>query len=390
MKLTRRTLCRLSPVVPSLCLANHLPVPAVGAIQDTQSDLHHLEANERLVRMLRHIPASLGRQVLSEPGGALNWFDVEERMDALGFSFPESFEVSGDRSAYLEATRPLHIDNMLSVNALGGDLERLLGFGLLDVRQSISFIGPDGMVRLVAGVIDEQSVTQALLGQGYSEIDEGGHSLMSLSAESDFEMSSDIGRLGLGSLNNAAWTSDGVLAFAGRRQTLIAMLDSATGSIPSLADDAEIQQLLDHAMEPLSSAMILSSKSLFGEIADDEIVPDDDSLALTGFVSGSLVPVSDEPDQVPGSTMVLIINTPDQSQSMDLAKQVLLTLEGNRISLQGLDASDLFAGWDVRLVPNGDGVRIALRLKRWEILWSDLVVRREIGMLFGTGLLFGD
>ncbi|CAN5739273.1 hypothetical protein BH23CHL5_BH23CHL5_12790 [soil metagenome] len=253
-----------------------------------------------------------------------------------------------------------------------------------DVRQTLSFMGFDGMLRAVAGVINEQSVTQALLDQGYSIIDEGGHSLLSLSDEAEFDLTTDIGRIGLGSLNHAAWTADGVLAFAGRRQTLIDMLDSDTGKVLSLADDAGIQLLLENAGVPLSGALVLSSNAALGEMAELDVPIGEDSLALIGFASGSFVPASGEHDQAPGSTMVLIIETPDQNQSMVLAKRVLLTLDGNQLSLQGLEATDLFAGWDVRLTTTGHGVRIALQLKGREGLWSDLVMRREIGLLIGN------
>ncbi|CAN5739295.1 hypothetical protein BH23CHL5_BH23CHL5_12800 [soil metagenome] len=65
MKLTRRSLCRLAGTSLGVALATQRSEHGVSGVQDAGSALQHLEAKERFERMLRLVPATLGRELLA-------------------------------------------------------------------------------------------------------------------------------------------------------------------------------------------------------------------------------------------------------------------------------------------------------------------------------------
>jgi hypothetical protein len=336
--------------------------------------------HERFLNMLRFIPREVGRNALTGDGSPFEYADFLARFEALAMEWPpESSDVSWDAPSLL-ALRPMLVESEISRTVLGVEARDVFGWDLFQVHQTLALFGPSGRVRIIRGDFDAASLEAAWAANGYERIERDGHVIHSIDSEPTLFLETEVGRLGLGTLNNVGQVGD-VLVYSGELEVLVAMLDAGLGNAPSVADMPGISQLLDGAPGPLASALVLSAAELTNvEASDPE--SDDPLLAIVAYLSGSQVFDPLVAHSTTDARMSVAAQYPDAAMALETAKFAAIRLEADDLASVEGTYMRLLAGWRIDADLERSIVHVEADLRpEYETAWFDLVFRRDLRFL---------
>ena len=213
----------------------------------------------RLQEMLERAPTiPLGADVLL----LATYADVAAQIAAVGVVQPrgpqdESF------GEWARATLPLALPSAIVQHARDPLWRETFGFDLFQVDQSLEVGEPPLVTTFLRGRFDERELRAAWEHSGYQAVDVDGTTAASLFEGPEIDLDSDVSRLALARLNNAAILDDGTLVFASSLDAIREVLRVASGDEPSLASRPGVAELLD-AVSPLASALLVDGSALAG------------------------------------------------------------------------------------------------------------------------------
>jgi hypothetical protein len=407
MRLSRRDLARFAgSAAASAGLAQVIPGRQAIA-QTPEAAPTGSGANSALLSLLKFIPLSLVEENYSE-GSELGTFgDIALRLDSVGVEIPDS--ASGEdavREAF-RATMPIPSGSLIQASARADDSVGLLGWTIADVdRQLFTMTSEGGLVHVMQGAFDAGALEAAWTANGYEMLEVEGQAVASLSAEPDMNIETELGRLALSHVNNAALLDGGTLVYSPSLDTLTLMLQANAGTVPSVGTYEMVERVVGAVTQPLSGASVLPGPALvmlgdpltmvLGESVDLEDIDLEDFpepgplplMGLVGFVSGSAVPDpsllenEDAEPVVSGSTLVASRLYTSPGDAAIAAKRSLLFLETGVSFVTRRPYAEQFAGWRVDHHQDSDIVTLEVDLYANEGVWLQMIYNRDAQFLY--------
>ncbi len=231
-------------------------------------------AGPQALAMLRFVPADLLEEADENPILA-SVADIAARTESSGIDRPASQDdpAFGD---WIQVTNGLAMPSPFA-RAFTPDWLSTFGWDGFQVDQTLEFGTPPNNAQVYIGRFDQDAINDALLANDYEAVEiDGATAAWSLSPEGDLDLTSDVGRLALGGMNNIALMPDGVLITARTLDAVTLLAEAAAGERDSLAGNDLVQTLLEAQTTPLDSAMLLPGTSLIGSIDPTVVLDEDD------------------------------------------------------------------------------------------------------------------
>jgi hypothetical protein len=338
--------------------------------------------HERFLDLIRFIHIDLARFALADGVEAASYSDFETRFESVGIPWPPLPEEISE-IPLLPSTQPLLFDQAMSRTVLDEVAQGVFGWNFSQILQSATLFGPNGMLRIVRGAFDQASLEAAWSTHGYERIERDGYVIHSVDPDPTFTPDTDVGRIGLGGLNNVGQVDD-FLIYSGELETLVAMLDAGAGKSESLADMPGLQALLGMTPGPLSSAMALPAVG-FTAIEGADPATGDPYLSIVGFLSGSILPEPENEDLVTGSSMTVAAQFPDPDVAFETARLAAIRLETERLVSIERSYASLFTGWRIEIDREQSIVQVEADIGEVsETVWMNLVLRRDLRFLMAS------
>jgi hypothetical protein len=358
---------------------------------------------EPFASMLGLIPASA-------TGSAANvqlatFADLAAQLDALGIAAPAVLDDSPAVDEWLAAVSPLAIADPFAnfARVLGRDF---IGYDLAHVDQTIQAGDPPDVITLLRGRFDHDAVAAAWTKNGYKLLKVDGVRVASLSEDESIDFNNPINKIVLARMNNAAFLSDGTLAYTARLDRLQAVIAAASVRAPALAARADVVSLISGIDRTLSSAMLLSGVALSATAQNPPDLGSPQSLenafASVVAASGTMPPIQTGLfGQTPGGPLripVKVEGTPVAVPSGEIVFELLLAEPGSaeqakEVVEQRLPAyrstrtraplSDYFASWKVRAIEDRNVLEIDFTPNddRPIDIWVQMIANRDLGFL---------
>ncbi len=364
-----------------------------------------------LPAMLARVPASMVDPAALE-GDFGSYADIAAQLDAVGVPRPTGAdrEELGDS---ISATSGLALPSALQQHAVNEQWRETFGFDIFQVDQSLLVGQPPNTVMFLRGNFDEAELRAAWARSGYEEIEVDDTVVASVAEEPEVDLNSPVGRLALGSMNNAVILTDGTLVFAGSLESIEAILDVEADDAPSLAEQSSMSNLLAATPEDLATALLVPGEALrgtetanliIGGLTDEEldavatrIATEGDQtdimppirLALIGITPGGPLATSDAGDtggqnslEQPEARIEITLLLANRSAAEQAAAVVLSRLAQGTSNATGAPYADFYPERDavpsseepvllVTLETNGRPVRVIF----------EMYYRRDLGFL---------
>jgi hypothetical protein len=360
--------------------------------------------NAALLSMLRSIPLSLVEENHTDGLELATFGDIALRLESVGVEIPAGAtgEALGDA---FRATMPIPVSNLMQATARADDSLALFGWTFADVHRILySMTSEHGLVHVMQGDFDPAALEAAWTANGYQMLEVEGQTVASLAAEPEIDMESELGRLALSYVNNAALLDDRTLLYSPSLDALTLMLQATAGTVPSLGTDELVNTTVGAMTSPLSAASLLPGPALvalgdplmiLGPSADLddfnlEDLPEPGPLplmGLVGFVSGAAVPdtslLEDESEPEPsGSMMVTSRLYTSPEDAVLAAKRSLLFLEAGWSFVSGAPYNEQFAGWRIDVDEDNETVLLEIDLYGNEGIWLNMIYSRDALFLY--------
>ncbi len=366
---------------------------------------------DSLTELLRFVPA-LVLGALDDAGALATFADSAAQLAAVDVAVPASRDDPGF-GRWVAATSGLALADTLQY-AFGPEWREAFGWDGFAVDRSLQLGQPPATVTIRQGQFDRGAIDAALSAQGYATVEIPGAAVVwSRSPEPDFDLSSDVGRLALGSMNTVALLPDGTMVTGGVLAGVSEVVATATGGGATLADEAAVQHLLAAQTPPLVTAMLVPGSALAGGV-DPRIflpgagtpMPDLDEvaatvateaaaraamppvlLALLGRTAGgplrSLSTGLATP-AAPAGTPLALTRFALLLASPKAAEQAVPVIEERLASgvstASGMPWSELMRGWRVVAIPDAPVVVVEVEADN-PTLWYSLLFQRDLGFL---------
>ncbi|HYH12605.1 MAG TPA: hypothetical protein VD789_09655, partial [Thermomicrobiales bacterium] len=160
---------------------------------------------DRINELMALVPAQTGAD--SEDMLALTFADPQRQLASVGVPAPVGEDLP---EGYLAVTESLPLSSNAFRFARAPEWWETFGFEPLQVGRTLEVGAPGDSVTLFTGGIDPERVRAALLAAGYQEVEvEMGGSYLTFGE--DFGPDTAVGRLGVGSMNQAVVRDDAVV-----------------------------------------------------------------------------------------------------------------------------------------------------------------------------------
>jgi hypothetical protein len=405
MRLSRRALAQLAGAsAVSAGIVSAMP-GGLTVAQTPEATPVDGGVNAPLLSMLRSIPLSLVEENYTDGAELATFGDIALRLESVGVEIPDP--ATGDdalREAF-RATMPIPVSNLMQATARAEDSLALFGWTFADVQQLLyTMTSEHGLLHVLQGSFDQARLESAWSANGYQTIEVEGQTVASLAAEPEIDMQSELGRLALAHVNNAALLEDGTLVYSPSLDALTLMLQAHAGAVPSLGTDELVNTVVGAMTSPLSAASLLPGPALvalgdplmiLGQSADLddfnlEDLPEPGPLplmGLVGFVSGSSVPdtdvLEDEAEPKPSGSMMVASRLYTSPEDATLAaKRSLLTLETGISFATAEPFTERFAGWRVDVDEANETVLLEVDLYANEGIWLQVIYQRDALFLY--------
>lgn len=362
-----------------------------------------VDGNAALVDLLAMAPDLLADPDWMSRGLLASFADFAVRLGALELAAPDSMDDAREDFPWREVTLPLAVPGTPFDHGFHEEFRDLFGWDVIEVDQTLELGQPPSVAMMLRGRFDPSAIQQAWTDQGYEMLDVQGQEVASLSAEGEVDLSSDIGRIALARMNNAAILPDGTLVYTPTLALMESVVATWREDAPSLGDRAEVRGLVDAVERPLSSAILIPGAVLAGipEILVGEqsgldiddlatrIASEFESvgemppilLALAGFVSGTELVELGGASVDSGSLMVVACLTLGPEFAEEAAAVALQRLEEGLTPSSRLAYRDLFTHRTARTEPDSSVFVLELGLARNEGTWASLIFRGDAGFL---------
>jgi hypothetical protein len=189
--------------------------------------------------------------------------NLAAQLAAVGAAVPPNPADPGV-AAWSRAAASLEFTGPVAQFGLQPDWRAAFGFDLLQVDQSLALGEPPATLTLLRGRFDPRAIRAALTKSGYQPVAAAGAVVLSLHADPQADLSSVVGAMTLGALNNVALLADGTLVACGALTVLQTALAAAAGQAASLAQQPLVAALLAGVPAPLASAVVVAGAVLGG------------------------------------------------------------------------------------------------------------------------------
>ncbi len=321
--------------------------------------------------------------------------DLERRIATFGVATPSSRddETLGD---WERATSGLLLPRTMD-NAFSRDWRDAFGWDGFQVDRTMEVGASAETAELYVGRFDQEEIGRALLSNdgGYAEITiDGATAAWSCFPDSGFDPTTVVGLLSLGALNTVAFLPDGAMVAARTLAAATRLVDSATGSAHSLAENDLILPLLHAQTTPLDSAIIVPGVILMGGANPVTAIFGDGTAPAGGDIGDSMATAIAEHAKMPpvfvalaGTTgeepvsracFTLLVASPDDAvAAVPVIEERLST--GSSL-LDHRPWAEVMGPWTVGAVPGEPVVTIEFATER-PTLWQTLIYARDIGFI---------
>lgn len=231
-------------------LALQSAIPRVSAFEATpvSSDIGAAEGGSfqsRFFDLAASMPDWSERDQLS-----IHFADIASRAEAIGVA-----DVEDGRIDIRVATGAA-----LPSGFVQSSLFPLIGFTSTQVERTLFLDAVSEKLTLLQGDFDQEAMRAAMLEQGYTEETIGDVPVFVLGGDDHFDLTTDIGALAFaGKFQYVALLSDDLVGFANTRAGVEAIEAAHAGQAPTLAENADFQDLVASAPVDLFSAQIFSA-----------------------------------------------------------------------------------------------------------------------------------
>jgi hypothetical protein len=247
------------------------------------------------------------------------------------------------------------------------------GFDLFQADETLELALPPFNLTLYRGRFDRDAIRARLTEGGYTSVDVNGHEILTLRDDYEQDLTSPFAYK-LAAMNHIAFLDDGTIASASVQAALVAVLDVAAGTAPSMMEQAGVATLVGQAPADLVSATIVNGTALAGNLPADLIdlepgaTPDFDViatqvaqtsemppvvLALVGSTAGG--PLFGEDIETPagvpdahGIALALMLTPESAEAAVPVVEE---RLETGELANTSRPLSEYFPDHDVRAVP---------------------------------------
>ncbi|CAN5807387.1 hypothetical protein BH20CHL4_BH20CHL4_13570 [soil metagenome] len=399
MRLTRRAIVRLAGAALAPASLGPTSSGRVTAAQTPDAAPGESSPNETLLSMLQFIPLSLVEENYRQGYELATFGDAALRLASVGLEISDLAASTEDFRDVAQATLPVPHGSLAQASLRAEDSLSLFGWTITDIHQSVYAMTSEGLVHVMRGSFDPSALDAVWLANGYQMLDVEGHAVASVSAERNFDLSTELGRLTLGSANNTAFLEDGTLLYGGSLEALTAMLQAHNGAVPSLGSYALVESVVGAIGGPLSGASLLPGPALISGLPlvlgadvdlDLEDLPEPGPvplMALVGFVSGPAVPDADltntDAEPIPsGSMLVAALKFLTAGEAAIAARRALLELETGTGPTSDIPFTERFAGWRVSHHADSDTMTLEIDLYGNENVWLQMIYNRDASFLY--------
>lgn len=352
--------------------------------------------------MLRFVPIDVFEAFDENPILA-SVADIAARTESSGVDLPTSRDDNPAFGDWGKAINGLALPSSF-VNTFSPEWLAAFGWDILQADQTLEFGQPPDNAQVYIGRFDQDAIDDALLASDYEAVEiDGATAAWSLSPEGDVDISTDVGRLALGGMNNVVLMPDGVLITARMLDTATLLAETAAGERDSLAGNELVQTLLEAQTTPLDSAMLLPGTSFAGTIDPAAILVDESDDDEDGSGQSALDRTADriatqiaeqaqsgmppillalagttgEPRISRACYTLLMASEEDAETAVSVIEERLET--GESVATQE-PWSEIFSDWTVAAVANAPVVTVELETER-PALWFNLIFQRDTGFL---------
>ncbi len=216
----------------------------------------------RLASMLRLVPATVRGDLL------FAWADLATQFEAIGIAPPESADDLD--TSFIQITQGMVLPSDMFAYARGG-YEEIFGFQPARIDQALQLGMPPEQLTLLRGRFLEQELTRTWTANGYEPIERATGTIWSYSEELEIDLATDVGRFGMGMMNNVTILADGTVVFAPTLALAEMALAVAADEEPSLLTRDDIAAVGRSLPPGLVSAVGLSAEAL--SVEDDALTP---------------------------------------------------------------------------------------------------------------------
>lgn len=227
-------------------------------------------AQERLIALLQLVPENaLGGP---DPNSWLfTWLDLQSHLTALGIS-----DLNPDTTDIMPIMSALVSDDPLFQSAALDEARETFGFSAWDAHQTlVAGVSPD-QVTFYAGGLPIADLPGIWDAAGYERKTGDAGEYWTVGEDGDVSLSSPVGTLGLGRLNNVAIIDDEIVVFARTAQQLLQVRERAMNDGASAADNDEIARLVESM--PADAVNVIAIQG--GGLEAQSITPENPGAAL--------------------------------------------------------------------------------------------------------------
>jgi hypothetical protein len=357
-------------------------LPSAGArAQESTPAAGSLDTLESL---LRYVPlAVLGEET---PPILATFADIVAQLAVTGAERPDSVEGDDDAlDAWQKSLSPLAIPSELQFGAYTFLTRAMIGFDMTDVDAVLDAGESPAKLLVLRGRFDTDRLRETWLTAGYRETVLGGATVYSLHAEGEIDVSSEVGKVVLARLNNAALLPDGTLLYAPTLALLERAVAAAQGGEPSIAERVDVRALLDAQTDALVSGVLFFGIALAGQLTgvpafqpnaqgtpsltitsvevEQQMPPI--ALGMVGITAGGALPLSltgeETPDpSIPDARVIyslLMVQPGSAERAGEIAEARLATLDSLVLRMP---YRELFASWETEVLADGQVLRLEI------------------------------
>lgn len=383
---------RLRLLAPAAVVGSTLRPWIAGADEEPR---YKATNDNALASMLSLLPRSFPGS--DDEGLYVAFADIAAQIAAVGASAPDLLDQSEKSRFYISAISALAIAEPFRSYARVFDENRsLVGYTLQDIDQTLECGLPPDLTTLLRGRFDREALETAWSDAGYESIAVDGVEVASLYADATLDISSDLGRIALSRLNNAALLPDGTLVYTATLERMRNLI--ATRQYASFSSRSDMATIVASLEGPIASALIVDGSvltvtamlppdlatdaaALERTLAEVSVVPMPPiSSALFGITPGHQDNATSGTSGVTRAEVIIILTMAGAGTAHRAAETVEIRLGSLHSTSNGRPYSEMFTSWRVEPATGGDLLSITLQPAPGTVpsVWAQLLYQRDL------------
>ncbi len=311
------------------------------------------------------------------------------QLQTLGLSVLDSVE-SPDFRTWIAANFSLAFPEVIFNKGILPEFVDFLGWNMAQVDQTVESLHlPDGLM-LVRGRFDRQAVSDAWDQNGYQRLDVGGLEVAQVSADTGFDLSSEIGRFALGKINNAAWLDERTLVYATSQAVMEAVADTVDGTVESVFVRGNVEALSSALPTELVTSMLVDGSAFS---SGEETGPGRGHQPVSSIVHALLGHTAGLPLQgaaangisltidAPDSVVLMAVEYLNRADAEAGLARAFEKLENGEAPSNGQPFAEQFSAWSGSVVADSPIIVLELAPSKNPAVWQQLLFRGDLTFL---------